>query len=104
VTGDPFRCAADDIDNARCQAVLRGDIDTAKRLQILCDRVLVEAEYAENFRHGMPMVRRRVLPQGATVGWLLRHCAATREARRALGVSVPHLGVSDIAEARGLAA
>jgi len=102
--GGVLRRAAENIDTARCQAVLRADRDTAKRLLILQTRVLVEAEYADNISHGMSKVQRRALPPGATIGWLMRHCAATRETRRALGVSVPDVEHVDILGLKGLAA
>jgi hypothetical protein len=104
MTRDLLRHAAGHLDDARVRAVLRGDPEAASRLAALHDRVLVEVEYANGVDSGLPMVRRRTLPAGTTVGWLMRHCPATRAARHALGVHVPDVGVYDVADAKGLAA
>jgi len=92
------------IDEARSRAVLRGDEQQAMRLDVLASRVELEAEYDTNVAAGLPMVWRRDLLAGCTIGWLFRYCAATREARRALGVSVPKAGQVDIVTLNGLAA
>jgi hypothetical protein len=88
-----LREAAGVVDLARSLAELRGDVDAARRLGLLRDRVYDEAEYAARVDHGAPIVRRRTIPAGATVGWLLEFCVATRAHRAALGLDVPEPGL-----------
>jgi len=93
------------IEDARSLAVLHGDEHAALRLGVLADRVEAEAEYSDNVAAGLPLVRRRELPPGCTIGYLLRYCAVTRANRRALGVHVPDVGADvTFADIAGVAA
>lgn len=97
--------AAGVTDEARGRAELRGDADQALRLGALRDRALEEARYAENVAAGHPVVRRRKMPPGASIGWLFRWDAATRANRRALGLQVPDVPISSsITDAKALSA
>src|SRR5262245_26212443 len=86
-----LRRAAELVDEERSRAELRGDEQQAMRLGVLAGRVESEAHYTENVAAGLPVVRRRALPPGCTIGWLLKFCAVTRVNRRLLGVQVPDL-------------
>jgi|SRR5215211_3246425 len=90
---EALRHAAEIVDLERSRAELRGDLHAASRLGFLRDRVLDEDAYMQGVDRGLAIVRRRELPDGATLGYLLACCPITRARRLQLGVHVPPAGI-----------
>lgn len=84
----------------RSVRLLAGDHQAARLLERLAELVAEEADVLEGVeRWGLPS-RDPVYPDGATVGWFLRHDAATRKARRLHGLPLPLTTPPRAAEAR----
>jgi hypothetical protein len=73
--------AAELLELGWARAVLGGDREAAARLDRLVRLVSDEAAYAANVDSGLPVVRRRDVLPGATIGWLIDNDPTVRVMR-----------------------
>ena len=71
------------------EVVLEREPKASERLCRFARAARAEAIYLRSVEFGYPAVRRRGLPPGASIGWLFRNCAVTRQNRRSIGLTVP---------------